>query len=655
MCGIAGMFQRNGGQPSLETVNKIGLTMTHRGPDNFGIEQHGKVVMAHNRLSLLDLSDAANQPFSNSRYSLIYNGEIYNFRQLREELIKKYGIEFVTTSDTEVLFHLLIHEGIDECLSKLQGMFAFAFYDEVEEILLLARDRMGIKPLYYYSENGSLYWASEIKALVKTLGLKPDPIRTLFSVNNMAEKSAEYTLFKNLWLLTPGSYLRIESKGEPKKIVYYDVVDEFDDVYYNHLNNQSSKDILTTFDGLFVDSVQKMLISDAPVGAFVSGGIDSSLISAVAAQFNSDIKLFTANIVGKYSEYEDVVRLSKHINKEVFAYEFQPQMMLRDWADVTYSYDCPIVIHVNSIPFSNVARLARDSNVKAVLTGEGADELFLGYPRIVAQRYSSIAAFPVNAVKSVYDLVPKLSNYLFPHSNTPVSFINKLVQGFEFQQLNDRANIKLNSLDKAHRKEQYLTINMLREHLITLLHRNDRMGMMSSIEARFPFLDEAIVKFAVNLPTKFKIGRTGRFGNLKHPFLIDKWIVRKMSEKYLPKQIVRKKKYGFPMYGHKYLRVNETFFRNGWIAESLGLSNDVQKYFLQTQDPYMIGKLASVEIFGRIFGFDHSTETVKQHIYDNAKIEMSGKTPVLDMSKIQRKASALWPVLLMCNQLMHEL
>jgi len=611
--------------------------------------------MAHNRLSLLDLSTAANQPFSNGRYSLIYNGEIYNFLQLRGELIKKYDIEFVTTSDTEVLFYLLIHEGIDECLSKLQGMFAFAFYDEVEEVLWLARDRMGIKPLYYYSENGSFYWASAIKALVKTLGLKPDPIRTLFSVNNMAEKSAEYTLFKNLWLLTPGSYLRIESKDEPKKIVYYDVVDEFDDEYYNHLNSQSSNDILTTFDGLFVDSVQKMLISDAPVGAFVSGGIDSSLISAVAAKFNSDIKLFTANIVGKYSEYEDVLRLSDHIKKEVFAYEFQPQMMLRDWADVTYSYDCPIVIHVNSIPFSNVARLARDSNVKAVLTGEGADELFLGYPRIVAQRYSSIAAFPVNALKSVYDLVPKLSNYLFPSSNSPVSFINKLVQGFEFQQLNDRANINLNSLDKAQRKEQYMTINMLREHLMTLLHRNDRMGMMSSIEARFPFLDEAIVRFAVNLPTKFKIGRTGRFGNLKHPFLVDKWIVRKMAEKYLPKQIVRKKKYGFPMYGHKYLRVNENFFRNGWIAESLGLSSDVQKYFLQTQDPYMIGKLASVEIFGRIFGFDHSTETVKQHIYDNAKIAMSGKSPALDMSNIQNKATALWPILLMCNQLMHEL
>jgi asparagine synthase (glutamine-hydrolysing) len=651
MCGIAGMYQRNGSPASLETVKKIGLIMEHRGPDNFGFEQRGKVALAHNRLSLLDLSESANQPFSNTRYSLIYNGEIYNFRELREGLIKKYGIEFVTTSDTEVLFNLLIHEGIDETLSKLQGMFAFAFYDEVEEILWLARDRMGIKPLYYYRDNDSIYWASEIKALVKTLGLKPDPIRTLFSVNNMAEKSAEYTLFKDLLQLTPGSYLRIASSGEPKKIVYYDVVDEFDNEYYNHLNGQSSRKILEIFEGLFVDSVEKMLVSDAPVGAFVSGGIDSSMISAVAATFNADIKLFTANVVGRYSEFEDVKRLSSHIDKEVFAYDFEPQMMLRDWADVTYSYDCPIVIHVNSIPFSNVARLARDSNVKAVLTGEGADELFLGYPRLLAQRYSSIATFPVNAIKSVYNLAPALSGFLFPNRNAPVTFINKLVQGFEFQQLDDRANEKLLSLDKSLRREQYMTINMIREHLITLLHRNDRMGMMSSIEARFPFLDEAIVRFAVNLPTKFKIRKTRRFNNFKHPFLVDKWVVRKISEKYLPKQIVRKKKFGFPMYGHQHVQVGENFFRNGWIAESLGLSTDVQKYFLNTQDPYMIGKLASVEIFGRIFGLDHSTEKVKQHINDNAAMNMNAKASGMSMTGFKRKLAVLLPTILLMQSL----
>lgn len=621
MCGISGMFQRSGGEASLETAKRLGLSMTHRGPDNFGFELKGKVALAHNRLSLLDLSEAANQPFSNDRYSLIYNGETYNFQENRLRLQKEFNVEFKTTSDTEVLFYSLILEGIDKCLSTTKGMFAFAFYDELEETLWLARDRMGIKPLYYCESNGATYWASEIKALARTLGLQPDPVRTLFAANNMAEKSSEYTLFKGLRSLRPGSYLQIKKEGEPKEVIYYDVVDDFDPDYYRELDRQGSDQILQDFDEKFNDAVRKMLISDAPVGAFVSGGIDSSLISAVASKYNADIKLFTANVVGKYSEFADVQALSKHIGKDVYEYRFEPEMMLRDWADVTYHYDCPIVIHVNALPFSNVARLARDSNVKAVLTGEGADELFLGYPRLLTKRYDSLAAFPKNAIESLYKLYPALHSYVFGNNgNTPIAFLNKVVQGFEMQQLEGRASEKLSGLSSRNRNEQYMTIKMIREHLITLLHRNDRMGMMSSIEARFPFLDEDIVRFAINLPSKYKIGRTGRFYNYKHPFLIDKWIVRKTAEKYLPDQIVRKKKQGFPMYGHKFLTIKDGFFHDGWIAESLGLSNNVQAFMHHSQDPYFVAKMASVEIFGRIYGFGHATEAVTQHIYDNADV-----------------------------------
>jgi asparagine synthase (glutamine-hydrolysing) len=326
-------------------------------------------------------------------------------------------------------------------------------------------------------------------------------------------------------------------------------------------------------------------------------------------------------VVGKYSEFPDVEILSKHLNKEVFAYKFEPEMLLRDWVDVTYYYECPIVVHVNSIPFSNVARLARDSGVKAVLTGEGADELFLGYPRLLTKRYESFASFPVKAVKSLYMVSPKLHSFLFPENGSaPMSFINKLVQGFELQQLQERADEKLKFLGRQKQREQYLTINMIREHLVTLLHRNDRMGMMSSIEARFPFLDEKIVKFAINLPSKFKIGRSGRFHNYKHPFLIDKWIVRKTAQKYLPKELVSKKKNGFPMFGHKFVKINSGFFNNGWVSDSLGLRNGAQEFFTRTQDPYFVAKLASVEIFGRIFTLGHSLEQVKSHVIRNAEI-----------------------------------
>lgn len=626
MCGIAGMFQRNGGDASLDTVKRIGLAMTHRGPDNFGFQLRGKVAFAHNRLSLLDLSEAANQPFSNERYTLVYNGEIYNFKANRARLEKEFGVEFRTTSDTEVLFYSLIHDGIDKCLETTKGMFAFAFYDNVAETLWLGRDRMGIKPLYYFEANGAIYWASEIKALVRSLGLLPDPIRTLFAANNMAEKSSEHTLFKGVKSLQPGSYLQIRAAGEPKEVVYYDIVDDFEADYYDELDRKGSEQILQDFDGMFSGVVQQMLVSDAPVGAFVSGGIDSSLISAIASEQNADLKLFTANVVGKYSEFSDVQALSNHISRDVYEYRFEPEMMLRDWANVTYYYDCPIVIHVNSIPFSNVARLARDSGVKAVLTGEGADELFLGYPKLLTQRYDAIAALPKNAIESMYRLYPKLHSYLFGNSGTsPMAFLNQMVQGFGLQQLQQRADEKLAGLSERSKREQYMTIKMIREHLVTLLHRNDRMGMMSSIEARFPFLDEKIVRFAINLPSKYKIGRTSSFYNYKHPFLVDKWILRKTAEKYLPKRIFRKKKEGFPMYGHRFVRVTNAFFRDGWVAESLGLSKNSQAHLVETQDPYFVAKLASVEVFGRIYGLGHSAERVQQHIYRCARMSKASR------------------------------
>ena len=626
MCGIAGVFQRSGGEASLETAKRLGLEMTHRGPDNFGVELRRKVAMAHNRLSLLDLSEAANQPFSNRRYSLVYNGEIYNFQENRTRLQNEFGVEFKTTSDTEVLFHSLALDGIDKCLRTTRGMFAFAFYDEVEETLWLARDRVGIKPLYYYESNGAFYWASEIKALARVLELQPDPVRTLFAANNLGEKSPEFTLFKGIKSIRPGSYLQVKKSGRPVESIYYDVVNDFDPDYHNELSRKDPVQVLKDFDRMFSESVQKMLVSDAPVGAFVSGGIDSSMISAVASKHNADIKLFTANIIGKYSEYEDVKALSNHIGKDVYEYRFEPEMMLRDWAAVTYSYECPIVIHVNSIPFANVARLAHDSNVKAVLTGEGADELFLGYPRLLTKRYDSLAAMPKNLVESFYRLYPKLHSYIFgSNGDTPIAFLNDLVQGFELQQLESQASERLSGLSTRVRDEQYMTIKMIREHLVALLHRNDRMGMMSSIEARFPFLDEEIVRFAVNLPSNYKIGRTRRFYNYKHPFLMDKWIVRKTAEKYLPDWIVRKKKEGFPMYGHKFLKINKGFFRNGWVADSLGLSSSAQSFLVESQDPYFVAKLASVEVFGRIYAMGQTIDEVTRHIRNNAEVNLDGE------------------------------
>lgn len=620
MCGISGSYsttkQLDGGM-----VRAMGSLMSHRGPDNFGYSEMKSVAMAHNRLSLLDLSDAANQPFTTARYMLAYNGEVYNFREIRSRLEKDHGIAFRTTSDTEVLFRSLIVEGVDKCLSELKGMFAFAFYDAYEDKLVLARDRMGIKPLYYCQKAGTLYWASEIKALVKQLGIAPDPFRTLLAVNNNAERSVEFTLFKSVFSVKPGSYLKVQNGSEIASRQYYDLLDDFDQSFYNELDRSPRQKIVEMFGNHFEASVRQMLISDAPMGSFVSGGIDSSLISAIAVKADANLKLFTANVLGKYSEFPDVQTLSQHINTPILDYKFEPEMMLRDWVDVTYHYDSPLVVHVNAIPLSNVARLARDSGVKAVLTGEGADELFLGYPTLLTNRYKRFASFPVNAVKSLYNVSPKLRKYLFPEmSSSPLAFINKLSHGFENERLEEEALSTFSSLSPKNRGEQLMTVKMIRDGLVALLHRNDRMGMMSSIEARFPFLDESLVKFAINLPSKFKIGRSKRFHNYKHPFLIDKWVVRELAQKWLPPEIVNKKKNGFPMFGHKFLKLNPQFFHRGWVAESLGLSNKALEDLVTKQDPYFIAKLGSVELFGRIYSNGSDREKLKEHVNRFAEV-----------------------------------
>lgn len=622
MCGIAGVYQLNGKKVPIDCVESIGVSMHHRGPDNFSVVSFEKLGLAHNRLSLLDLSPAANQPFRNDDYALVYNGEIYNFAKLRERLEHNYDIKFKTSSDTEVLFYSLIHEGIHETLKQIRGMFAFSFYDKANDELWLARDRLGIKPLYYFQHDGGFYWSSEIKALAKTFNIKPDPIKTLFSINGTAEKSNEYTMFKGIFPVKPGSYLRVKSNvEEPQIFSYYNILDDFEPEFYKELDGRSAKDVLSRFDSLFTESIKSTLISDAALGAFVSGGIDSSLISAVAKQYYPNLKLFTANIVGKFSEIEDAKELAQHIGAELFEHRFEPQQMLLDWAEATYFFECPIVITTNSIPFATVAKLARKLNVKAALTGEGADELFLGYPRMLTKRYEQIASLPVTFVKSFYKLIPGLDQYLFPNQKeSSLKFANQLAQNFESSQISNQCAEKMKFLDANKRREQFLTIKMLGEHLVSLLYRNDRMGMMASIEARFPFLDEELVKFAINLPVKYKIGRSHRWHNYKHPFLIDKWIVRKAAEKYLPHKLVIKKKNGFPMQGHKFVRIKDGFFKNGWVEENLSLTDNKQRFMLESQNPYFIAKLASIEIFGRIYGLGENHETVKDHVLSHAEM-----------------------------------
>ncbi len=624
MCGIAGIYQQNEKRAPIEIAETLGTFMDHRGPDDFSCFGFEKIAMAHSRLSHLDLSTAANQPFRNQNYSLVYNGEIYNFKELRTQLKKEFDVRFKTTSDTEVLFHALIQLGVDECLERIRGMYAFAFYDKQKHELTLVRDRLGIKPLFYLQRDERVFWSSEVKAIANVLAIKPDPLRTLFSIGGHVETSTEYTLFGDIRPVKPGTYLQfIRGKRKPAEVSYYTPLGDFDPHLFRKRQGQSTALVTLEFERLLTASVERMSISDAQVGAFVSGGVDSALISATAKQFFPNLKLFTSNVVGELSEVKDARALAQHLDLELFDHKFTSDMMLRNWAETTYFNECPIVVHTNAVPFASVARMASKLGIKAALTGEGADELFLGYPRLLARRYENLAFFPFRLLDSLYGFVPGLSDYLFPRSKPSiVDFLNRLTRRFESARRDQSLDKHLSGVfPESHRHEERMTIKMLGDHLVGLLNRNDRMGMMSSIEARFPFLDEEMVKFAINLPAKFKIRRSFRLHNIKHPFLIDKSIVRQTARKYLPMELAYKKKIGFPMKGHKFVRLKQGFFNGGWVADCLSLDKAQQDFMIETQDPYAVAKLASVEIFGRLYSIGESIESVKDHIMRYAAIE----------------------------------
>jgi asparagine synthase (glutamine-hydrolysing) len=597
--------------------------IAHRGPDNTGIFASECLGFAHTRLSIVDLSSAGNQPYRDERYVLTFNGEIYNHLSLRPALREK-GVDLPAgSSDTSTLFHYLIHFGVERTLRDIRGMYAFTFVDLTKKEVFLCRDRYGIKPLYWTFRDRSLYWGSEIKAIQAVVPVTVNAMRTFFAAVAGTENSVYLTPFDNVFNVRPGCYLACRPGVEPVSHEYYRLADEVDERLYRELDGISRSEAVERFDSVFSGAVKSMLMGDAPMGCFVSGGIDSSLVSTLAMENYKSLSLFTANILGKYSEFADAQALSESLRQPLYDVPFQPPMLLEGWSRATWHSEIPLVAHVNSIPFSYVACLARERGVKAVLTGEGSDELFLGYPKLLARRWKPIASMPLKILTSIYGVIPKLKTYVFPNSGQSVeTFLFHLVRQFEREFIDGEAESTYSFLSPKQAQEHYLTIQMFRSSLHSLLHRNDRMGMLGCIESRFPFLDEEVVRFAVNLPVKFKIGRTFQFRNVKHPFAVDKWIVREAARRRLPKRLVDKPKLGFPLYGHQHLRVQKGFFRGGFVEEALGMTGQMEEHLLTARNPYFVGKLVSIEVFGRLFALGLSQDSVTSHLQRLTRLDV---------------------------------
>jgi len=607
VCGIAGIFGPRGSTADDADLERLATALHHRGPDQQAWTTRGAAGLASTRLAIVDLSAAGAQPMADDRRALAFNGEIYNHVALRREL-EADGVVFSGHADTEVLFHLLARDGVAATLPRLRGMFAFAWFDG--DRLWLARDRFGIKPVVWARDGDRLVFASEARALGAVLDLRVDATQALFGFLSLADRSGRRTVFAGVEQVPPGHFLVADRPDSVRIERWYALTDDVDPDRFAELSELPYPELALRLDHLLEASVGRMLMGDAPTGTFVSGGVDSALIAALVGTGAEDHFLLAADVVGPRSEARAAAGVASALGRPLETTQFVPDDVLRQWAEATAVYEAPLVTHMNSLPYGALARLARSHGVKSVLTGEGADELFYGYVETAFEPFRRLLRAPVLAVQALYATVPGLAKRVLPElSDRRERDLADVTEDYERRRLSAEA---LEAYAFAGRQAPRLAagLDMLTGHLLSLLHRNDRMGMAASVESRFPFLDEDVVAFALNLPLAAKLRWGPDRHDRKHPFLRDKAVLRDVATRHLPRAVADRPKDGFPTVGHEQLQIAPGLFTDGWLAEALGWSTDGIRHLCEEEPNVVAGRLASVEVFGRLYGCGQTPDEV---------------------------------------------
>ena len=542
MCGINGILHLQSQKNVSERVlTQMRDALEHRGPDDKGIYIDKNIGLGHRRLSILDVSAAGHQPFlsEDGRYAMVYNGEIYNFKEFYSEL-KSKGFDIKTHSDTEVLMKLFQIEGL-KMLSRLNGMFAFAIWDTVEKKLTVARDRMGVKPLYYSFYNETFYFASEQKALFTAgvpLKISQDGIEE-YIFNRFV--TGEETLFQNVKKVLPGHALILHENGKIESKKWWDLK-------YEIQNHDLIKNPINWFRETFDDSIRLRMVSDVPVGVLLSAGLDSSsVLSSLHSQQYKDIQAFT---IAFKEEEHDESQLAKRLTAQ-FQYGFNSLQLEDDdlyskLLTATYFQDEPLM-HLSEPHLLGISQLAKPK-VKVLLSGEGADELMGGYVRYKPLQFPSL----LHSIAMLGNLdlfankprFEKLIRYAQIKNDRDLLLFN----GSNIYPKDIAATFGMNTLPKneyrykIYEEAKSLYPNDLRRqalyfdqhtYLCSLLDRNDRCTMGASIECREPFLDQRLLAGLGSLDNKWLF--TGKKG---------KYILKTAMESRLPEEILNFKKVG---------------------------------------------------------------------------------------------------------------
>ena len=576
MCGINGILHFNKKPVNENALIKMRDSLEHRGPDDCGIFIENNIGLGHRRLSIIDTSSAGHQPYhsENGSYILVFNGEIYNYKSFYSEL-KAKGFTLKSGSDTEVLLKLYELYGIS-MLSRLNGMFAFAIWDKQEKKLVLARDRMGVKPLYYSFYQDSIYFASEQKALFSAgipLQISEDGLDEYFFNRFVAGGN---TLYQNVNKLLPGNFMTITENGNTKTTKWWNLKQEIQ-------NHSEITNPIKWFEETFFESIKLRMTADVPVGVLLSGGLDSC--SVLSSLYHQDYKNIETFNIG-FSEVEhNESFLAKKIT-EKFDYKFntlkvEGDLLYDNLIQSTYFQDEPLM-HLNEPHLLSISQLA-NSKVKVLLSGEGADELMGGYVRYKALKNPSLLKaisflssfdyltknprynklFRYSKIKNSSDLILFNSTSIYPDDiNTFYGEKKKPVNEYRYQILKEAEELYPNNLQR-----QALYFDQ-HTYLCSLLDRNDRCTMGASIECREPFLDQRLVAGLGTLDDKWLFsGKKGKF------------ILRSTMENKLPQEILNFKKIGLSSPWGKYFTSNDKIkeelqhFANSEIFNMPFLSN----------------------------------------------------------------------------------
>jgi asparagine synthase (glutamine-hydrolysing) len=616
MCGIAGYISKNNSITTHQLAQAAAL-LQYRGPDasGFYFSDDNRVGLAHRRLSILDLSASANQPMfsADGRYCIVFNGEVYNFQELKQQLADK-GTSLKTSSDTEVIIELFAELG-PACFAMMNGMFAFVIYDIKENVVTLCRDHAGIKPLFYFNDGTTIVFASELKAIkylmTDKMQLNRKAIPYFFHLGFMP---GPLTIYTNTYKFPAASYLQINIAAG-----------SFNDVQHQTIPFWKLESAITSptlsdepaakkqLTDLLFDAVEKQLISDVPIGTFLSGGVDSSVVTAVAAKISGSNKIKTFSISiddARFNESQYATRVAKHLQTDHHEFIVKEKEVLELVDKLIPAYDEPFA-DSSAFPTMMVSRLARQ-HVTVALSGDGGDELFFGYGMYQwAKRLSSPGwrafkdplFFASGFLNSKYQRIGNM--FAYPNINNITTHIFSQEQYYFKEQeledllVNNKFNFdEINNVPGAGRNLSATEIQSCWDfnHYLKddLLVKIDRASMQYSLESRVPLLDYKLVEFAYNLDEKLKI----KNGSMKY-------LLKQVLFDYVPKEIFERPKWGFSIPLAKWLKTDLKYLLDKYTSAQVinkyglvdfGIVENIKKKYLAGTD-YLFNRLWLIIVF----------------------------------------------------------